>query len=171
MTDETQNKPETPDEESAAPAPAPPEELPQAEASEAVVMPRVSVAESDREVERQMRRLSRRSFLWGGAAVATGYFGWRWLIGQRELDGIPWPLRLGLEADENLARDYYRSGRLAPTFKRELAREPRPNGDYGLSDDFDPDSWRLQVIGLADTTQATMKPMPSTVAPNPSPSD
>lgn len=138
----------------------PPKDAPPEEVTPVVAVPRVSVAESDQEVERQMRRMSRRSFLWGGAAVVTGFLGWRWLIHQRDLEGIPWPLRVGLEIDENLARDYYRSGRLAPTFKREQAQEPKPNGDIGLSDDFDPDSWKLRVIGLADTSQATMKPMP-----------
>src|SRR5579884_381646 len=171
MTDDTQKKPAAPAEETAEPAPTPPEDQTSEETARAVAVPRVSVTELDREVERQMRRMSRRSFLWGGVAVVTGYFGWRWLIAQRELDGIPWPFRVGLEIDENLARDYFRSGRLAPTFKRELAKEPKPNGDYGLSDDFDPDSWKLQVIGLADTSQATMKPMPAPAAPHPSPSD
>jgi hypothetical protein len=30
------------------------------------------------EVEQEMRRLSRRSFLWGAAALAAGVGGWRW---------------------------------------------------------------------------------------------
>src|SRR5690349_7515397 len=50
---------------------------------------RVSATQSDAEIERQMRRMSRRSFLWGAVAVGTGLGGLRWLIRQREVDGAP----------------------------------------------------------------------------------
>jgi DMSO/TMAO reductase YedYZ molybdopterin-dependent catalytic subunit len=97
-----------------------------------------------------MRRLSRRSFLWGAAAATAGVGGWRWLTTRREDDGIPWPLRRAHEINEQLARDYFRGTRLSPSFPRELAREPRPNGSRGLEDDLDAANWRLNVSGLAD---------------------
>jgi len=34
---------------------------------------------TDREAEREMRRHTRRSFLWAAAAAAAGLSGWRWL--------------------------------------------------------------------------------------------
>jgi Oxidoreductase molybdopterin binding domain len=105
---------------------------------------------ADGEVEREMRRLSRRSFLWGAAAATAGVGGWRWLTTRREDDGIPWPLRRAHEINEQLARDYFRGTRLSPSFPRELAREPRPNGSKGLEDDLDAANWRLNVSGLAD---------------------
>jgi len=102
----------------------------------------------DFEVERKMHRMSRRSFLWGGAAIASGYAGWRWLTTRRPDDGIAWPFRRALEINEALARDYFRTYRLAPTFPRSRAGEPRPNGDLGLSEDFDPSAWKLSVEGV-----------------------
>ena len=108
---------------------------------------------ADREVEREMRRLSRRSFLWGAAAATAGVGGWGWLATRREDDGIPWPLRRAHEINEQLARDYFRGTRLSPSFPRELAREPRANGSIGLEDDLDAASWRLNVSGLADADE------------------
>ena len=98
------------------------------------------------DVERQISRMSRRSLLWGAAAVATGLAGQRWLITRRDDDGIPWPFRRALEINEELARDYFKPSRLAPVFPRALAGTPRENGDLGLSDDFDPATWRLTVV-------------------------
>src|SRR5215831_6030072 len=105
---------------------------------------------ADKEVEREMRRISRRSFLWGIAAATAGVGGWRWLAMRREDDGIAWPLRRAHEINEQLTRDYFRGTRLSPSFQRELAREPRANGVIGLEDDLDAASWRLNVSGLAE---------------------
>jgi DMSO/TMAO reductase YedYZ molybdopterin-dependent catalytic subunit len=105
---------------------------------------------ADGEVERELRRLSRRSFLWGAAAATACIGGWRWLVTRRGDDGIPWPLRRAHEINEQLARDYFRGSRLSPSFPRELAREPRPNGFRGLEDSLDAANWRLNVSGLAD---------------------
>jgi hypothetical protein len=102
------------------------------------------------DVEREVRRLSRRSFLWGAAAATAGVGGWRWLATRREDDGIAWPLRRAHEINEQLARDYFRGTRISPSFARELAREPRANGVIGLEDDLDAANWRLNVSGLAD---------------------
>jgi DMSO/TMAO reductase YedYZ molybdopterin-dependent catalytic subunit len=93
--------------------------------------------------------MSRRSFLWSAAAAAAGFTGWRWLVTRRDEDGIAWPFRRALETNEQLWRDLYKPARLAPTFPRNAAKEPRPNGDVGLSEDFDPSEWKLRVEGLA----------------------
>src|SRR5262245_6998024 len=109
----------------------------------------------DREVEREMRRHTRRSFLWAAATAAAGLSWWRWLTTRHEDDGIAWPLRRALEINEQLARDYFRSSRLAPTFPRELAQTPRVNGEVGLDDEPDLTAWRLRVLGLAKVSVAT----------------
>jgi DMSO/TMAO reductase YedYZ molybdopterin-dependent catalytic subunit len=54
-----------------------------------------------------------------------------------------------------LARDYFRPSRLAPTFPRDRAGTPRENGEEGMSEGFDPASWKLYVAGVADDAQAT----------------
>ncbi|HZP82224.1 MAG TPA: molybdopterin-dependent oxidoreductase [Chthonomonadaceae bacterium] len=110
----------------------------------------LSVSEHNAVVEMQIHRMSRRSFLWGAAAVAASFAGWKWLATRPEEDGLPWPFRRALETNEHLARDYFSAARLAPTFPRAMAKEPRPNGDLGLSEDFDPAEWRLRVEGLAE---------------------
>jgi hypothetical protein len=108
---------------------------------------------ADAEVERQMHRMSRRSLLWGAAAISAGFVGWRWLITRRLDDGIPWPFRRALEVNEQLALDYFRESRLAPTFPRALSGMPRTNGDLGLSAEFDPALWKLTVEGLAESEE------------------
>ena len=113
----------------------------------------VDAESSDREVGREIRRKTRRSFLVGGVAALAGIGGWRWLGSRRSEDGIPWPLRRAHEVNEQIGRDYFASTRLAPSFPRELARMPRVNGQIGMEGEgFDPAAWRLRVEGLADET-------------------
>ncbi len=104
----------------------------------------------DVEVEDQMHRLSRRSFLWGALAMGATYGGVRW-IGSRRLDnGVPWPLRRGLQVNEGVARDLFSESRMSPQFAAARAREIRVNGDLGMDENFDPAKWHLSVEGLAD---------------------
>src|SRR4051794_40662307 len=95
----------------------------------------------DVEVDMAMRRMSRRSFLWAGASVVAGYSGWKWLSTRRDEDGIPWPFRRTLEVNEQLSRDLFSTSRLAATFPASMAGEPRANGDVGLEQEVDLDSW------------------------------
>jgi hypothetical protein len=104
----------------------------------------------DAAARREMSRRSRRSFLALGIAAAGGVAGWRWLQSSADADGIRAPLRAAHEFNARLSEAYFSHARLAPTFARELAREPRVNGRDGLPGDFDPSLWRLQVIGLAN---------------------
>lgn len=130
-------------------------------------------AANDAEVEKTIRRMSRRSFLWGAAGIATTYGLWRGINIQRQADGIGWPFRLALQANENLARDYFAATRLAPTFTNaQIGRLP-VNGTYGADpdDDFELADWKLHVVGLEDAgdeeggraiTLADIKKLPRT---------
>ena len=123
------------------------------------------VDETNALVDAQMKRMSRRSFLWGALALGTGYGGVRWLGSRRLDEGIPWPLRRGLQLNEELARDFFSKSQMAPEFAHARAREIRVNGDIGLDDDFDLAAWKLQVEGLADEpvrefTLAQIKALP-----------
>lgn len=108
-----------------------------------------AIAQNDAEVERQIRRMSRRSFLSGAVAIGFGLGGWKWLNTRRAADGIPWPLRQNLENNGQLAQDFFSSTRLAPTFLKTQISDERTNGDIGLGDDFDVSAWQLNVKGLA----------------------
>jgi DMSO/TMAO reductase YedYZ molybdopterin-dependent catalytic subunit len=99
----------------------------------------------DEAVQRQIRRMTRRSFLWGAGAGLAGLAGWVWLRTRGAESGIPWPLRHALELNERLAEGAFRPARLAPTFARELARQPRVNGTLGLAESLDPATWQLRV--------------------------
>src|SRR5438874_6672505 len=105
------------------------------------------VDEDDLNVARAMRKQSRRSFLALGASAAAGFAGWTWLTTRPEIGGRPYPLRRALQFNERLAESYFEEARLAPTFPRAMAREPRVNGGEGLPAEFDPLGWRLHVAG------------------------
>lgn len=117
--------------------------------------PRGSGDEQD--VERAMRRKSRRSFLGLGAGAVAALAGWEWLTTRPREGGVPYPLRRVLELNERLASAYFSDTRLAPTFPRELAREPRVNGTEGMSPRFDPDDWQLVVLAPNDRRQLTIE--------------
>jgi hypothetical protein len=101
------------------------------------------------ELERELRRRSRRGFFTGGAAVLAGFAGWRWLVTRGEEDGLPWPLRRAHELNERVARAFFRASRTSPEFPRSAARMPRVNGSIGLESSFDLAAWRLEVVGAA----------------------
>jgi hypothetical protein len=121
-------------------------------ADPAIAAPAPDPAVADQEVERQIHRLSRRGVIWSGAAVLSGLGALRWLDTRREEGGLPWPFRQVLQLNEQIARDVLPPTRLAPPFSPALAGD-RVNGDLGLSDGFEPDTWKLSVIGLASPPQ------------------
>ena len=103
----------------------------------------------DGDLERRLRRMTRRGFALGGLAALAGFGGWRWLVTRSEEDGLPWPIRRVLELDERVARGAFRASRLSPEFARSAARMPRVNGSIGLESDLDAAAWRLRVVGSA----------------------
>lgn len=115
-----------------------------------------SIMANDTEVESQIHARSRRSFLGGGLVVVSGFLGWRWLISRRDDQGIGWFFRRSLELNEQISRDYFQQARLAPTFPRTLAKEPRVNGGEGMSEDFEPNDWQLTLTGAYDQTEPLM---------------
>ncbi len=103
----------------------------------------------DRDPRREMRRLSRKGFLWSGVALLGGYGGVKYLASRSDAAGTPWPFRTALEANEGVWHDAL-GDRLAPTYDRTAITKLRQNGDDGLgTDDWDPAQWKLHVEGLA----------------------
>jgi DMSO/TMAO reductase YedYZ molybdopterin-dependent catalytic subunit len=109
--------------------------------------PRVPVED----LERRLRRMTRRGFAWSGMAAAAGLAGWRWLVTRSEADGLPWPLRRVLEWNERVARGLFRGSSRSPEFPRTAARLPRVNGVIGLESDLDPAAWTLRVLGAGSS--------------------
>jgi len=110
------------------------------------------------DAEAQMRRMSRRSFLWSIVAVGGTVGGVKWLSSRRLDSGVPWPFRRVLQTNEDIAREILAPRRLAPTFARSQIDPIRTNGLIGL-DDWDASEWILNVEGLAsgETRQLVMK--------------
>ena len=113
-------------------------------------------SERDDDVERIMRRRSRRSFLTLGLSAAAGLAGWEWLKTRPQEGGVPYPIRRVLEVNERLAEAYFNEARLSPTYPREMAREPRVNGEEGMAPGFDPAAWRLRVLRSSEPTLLTL---------------
>jgi DMSO/TMAO reductase YedYZ molybdopterin-dependent catalytic subunit len=94
-------------------------------------------------------RRTRRSLLTGGLAAMAGLGAFEWLKTRREDDGIEWPLRLALRANEETIRDYFGSARLSRTFPASAIEAPRPNGDIGLEEPV-PADWSLRLADAED---------------------
>jgi DMSO/TMAO reductase YedYZ molybdopterin-dependent catalytic subunit len=117
---------------------------------------RESINTDDLKVAREMRNKSRRSFLVMIVSAAAGFAGWEWLTTRPKVGDLSSPLRRTLEFNGKLAESYFKGGRLTPTFPRELAREPRLTGNEGLPAEFDPSTWRLQVVGAGEARTLTL---------------
>ena len=86
----------------------------------------------------QMKRMSRRSFVWALGAVGTTFAGWKWLSSQPLRDGVLEPLRSGLEFNEGVWNALYSTDRLCPTFPASMAvTVPRTNSSIGSRTDED----------------------------------
>ena len=99
----------------------------------------------DEEARKLIGKFTRRNFLIGGAAAVVGGLGYWWLR-QPEQN---WIFTRGFKFNEDLAQAYYSPARLAPEFSRDRIGNLRVNGAQGMSAGFDPEKWRLQVLGAA----------------------
>ena len=96
--------------------------------------------------EKEMRRLTRRSFLTGAVAALAGFGAWRWLTTAADDDGVPWPLRRVLRFNQGLAEALGSPRGLAPTFSPDRVQGPaRTNGLIGLADEVNGAGWQLRV--------------------------
>ncbi len=107
--------------------------------------------------EREMRRLTRRSFVTGAVAAVAGLGAWRWLTTASLEDGQPWPLRKVLRFNQGLAESLYSSGRLAPTFPEERVQEPaQTNGLVGLGGEVNGAGWQLRIQHQGRSAEQTV---------------
>lgn len=100
--------------------------------------------------EREIARRTRRSFVGAAIAGAAGLAAWQWLRTRPESDGQPWPLRKTLEVNEKIAGKLVSDQHRQPELPFGSApKNPRVNGDLGLTSDIDLAAWRLNLEGLA----------------------
>ena len=95
--------------------------------------------------EQRMRRLSRKGFLWSGAALLGGYGSIKYLASRSQDMGTPWPFRRVLDVNGDLWTD---ASSQSSVRRFETITKLRQNGDEGLGD-WDPSTWKLRVEGIA----------------------
>ncbi len=105
---------------------------------------------TDAEVLTASRKLTRRSFAAAALAAAAGYGFCRWVFDSPEDGQQPWPKRRAIEANAKIAQAIFDERALAPTYPVSRAEHLRINGLVGLQDALDPESWRLQLVGVAN---------------------
>lgn len=99
----------------------------------------------DDEAHEYLRKKSRRAFLTAGIAGGSATAAYFWLRSRPQESMTPWPERRVLRANEHLAHTYLSDGHLAPTYSASQIGQLKPNGDIGLDEDVDMNSWQLKV--------------------------
>ena len=97
------------------------------------------------EVQRELRRRTRRDFLIAGVAAAGAIGGYEWIRSARQENSVPWPERRVLELNGKLAHGYLSNSHLMPTYSRAEVGFLKPNGDIGVEEPVDEETWHLQV--------------------------
>jgi DMSO/TMAO reductase YedYZ molybdopterin-dependent catalytic subunit len=108
------------------------------------------------EIDLEVRRLSRRGFVTMGLAAAAGLGAYKWLRTRPREEGVEWPFRRVLQANEAIAGAYFSAARLSPTFEPSDITRPRINGRLGLQSPLDLDAWRLNIEGAASPVSLTL---------------
>jgi DMSO/TMAO reductase YedYZ molybdopterin-dependent catalytic subunit len=88
------------------------------------------------------------SFVFFLFMIAAAIVGWKWLGRQPRDNGVPKPLRAVLNTNEKIFTNIvFSDNNLAKSFPvSEVVPHTRVNGGEGMGDDFDPTTWKLQVI-------------------------
>ena len=97
------------------------------------------------QAKQESARRTRRSFLVAAAGAAGGYGFYRWIDRAPGDQLLPRPLRKALDFNAKLFGEHA----LAPTYDVRKSEDLRINGNYGLKQDLVPESYRLQVVGVA----------------------
>ena len=96
----------------------------------------------------QSRSRTRRSFLVGAGGAAAVYGFYHYLNVAPQVLMQPPPLEDAYETNAVISRKLFPNNDLAQTFPLSRAETLRINGVYGLKMDLEPDSWRLQMVGV-----------------------
>jgi hypothetical protein len=110
---------------------------------------RVIVQGDAETVKRESARRTRRGFLVGGVAAAAGYGVLHWINQSKPVGELQGVLRKTLQVNAKLDRAIWNESGLAPEYPASRARVLRLNGVVGLDQTLKPESWRLQLVGVA----------------------
>jgi len=122
----------------------------------------------EREISsKEIRNKTLISFLVFGLLLVLAIVLWKWLNHQPQEQGALKPLRKVLNYNEDVFNNFLSNSHLAKTFPVSSAvKKVRVNGNIGMSKDFDPTTWKLQVIkNPGDTLVVTLdeiKSLPKT---------
>ena len=105
---------------------------------------------ADEAVLQESRKHTRRSFAIAAIAAASGWGVYEWIDSTQRLSMQPKPFRKVFQANARLSRTIFDERALAPTYPLKRAQDLRVNGVYGLKQSLVPDSWRLQMVGVAN---------------------
>ena len=105
---------------------------------------------ADAAVLQESRKHTRRSFAIAAAGAAAGWGFYEWIDNSHRLSMQPKPFRRAFQANARLSRAIFDDRALAPTYPLKRAEDLRVNGVYGLKQALVPESWRLQMTGVAD---------------------
>jgi hypothetical protein len=115
------------------------------------------ILEGDAEaVKRASARRTRRSFVVGGVAAAAGYGVLHWINNSKPVGRLQGVLRKSLNADAAINRAVWDERGLAPEYPVSDAKELRLNGVVGLEQTLEPESWRLQLVGVAGAASSPL---------------
>jgi hypothetical protein len=135
--------------ESASDPPAP-EAAIETPVEEPGVTDELQVKAANKAVLAESRKRTRRGFVAAAAGAAAGYGFYRWIDRSPGIEMQPRPFRRAFQANAAIARAVFRDHALAPTYSLKDAKDLRVNGVYGLKKMLDPESWRLQLVGVQD---------------------
>jgi hypothetical protein len=114
---------------------------------------RLADAAANEQVLSESRRYTRRAFLVAAGASIAAYGAYHYLYNDTRDLMQPPPLRNAFRFNADISRTVFDSHALAPTYPLSRARDLRVNGIYGLKDMLEPDSYRLQVVGVRDAQE------------------
>jgi len=105
---------------------------------------------ADEAILRESHKHTRRSFALAAAGVAAGWGFYQWLDRSHPIEMQPKPFRRAFQLNARLSRTFFDDRALAPTYPLKRAQDLRVNGVYGLKQALVPESWRLQMTGVAN---------------------
>lgn len=113
----------------------------------------LTTAQADAAVLASSRQHTRRAFVGLGLAAAGAYAFKQYLDDAPSDEMLPGLLRKTFVWNADVSRGVLRDHSLAPTYPVSRAENLRINGVFGLKRVLQPDSYRLQIVGVKDAAQ------------------